>query len=180
MCPLLHYDESELSWLMDGFVADAAAVAENIDIGFDPKGGKANMRFEGRCPRMTCHTLSTGLSLGHRSGGKWTMLEARSARQNRAPSSLIADNHGAGAGCDVEDCVFGMPVHRLAVAADPDDAGSLVFSGTDRTEARSQGAPLIARCREASAATCPTPVELGLLSDWGFILPPHLYCGTLG
>lgn len=80
----------------------------------------------------------------------------------------------------MEDCVFGMPVHRLAVTADPDDADSLSFIGTDRTEARSQGAPLIARCRKACAATCPTPGELGFLSDWGFILPPHLYRGTLG
>ena len=88
------------------------------------------------------------------------------------PSSLIEDDDGVSTRRDMEGDLFEMHAHRLAVTAGHDDAGSLAFSRTDRTEDPGRGAPLIARSRRARAALGPAPGELGLLADPGFVLPP--------
>ena len=40
----------------------------DVVVGFDPKGGEANMRFDSQLSRMNCQTFSTGLSSGHFAG----------------------------------------------------------------------------------------------------------------
>jgi len=88
------------------------------------------------------------------------------------PARLIEQQDGMGTRCDVEGDLLEMHAHGPAVAPGHDDAGSLVFSGTDRPEYPCRGAALILRRTGAGATPCLAPGELGLLADTGFVLPP--------
>jgi hypothetical protein len=50
------------------------------------------------------------------------------------PSRLIEQQNGVSARRDMEGDFLKMHVHRLAVAAGHDDAGTLALGGTDGTE----------------------------------------------
>ncbi len=93
---------------------------------------------------------------------------------------IVRMNGPVGTGRHVEGDLFEMHAHRLAVAAGHDDACSLALGRTDRTKDPGRRTPLITRSRGARAALGPTPGELGLLPDPGFILPPQLYGRSFG
>jgi hypothetical protein len=75
MRPLSHSDGHDAPWLADEVVPGEAAVVDDVVVGFDPKGGEANILFDSQLSRMNCHRFSTGLSSGHRGGsGNRVML----------------------------------------------------------------------------------------------------------
>ena len=49
---------------------------EDVFVGFDPKGGEANTRFESQLSRMNCQTFSCRLSLGHLGGSGMRVILA--------------------------------------------------------------------------------------------------------
>ena len=59
------------------------------------------------------------------------------------PPCLIEDEHGMGAGRDVEGDLCQMHSHRLAVAPGHDDGGALAFSRADGAEDIGRGRALI-------------------------------------
>ena len=65
--------------------------------------------------------------------------------------------------------------HGLEVAPGQDEPGALALLRADRSENVSPfGAPIMGR-RRAAAASSPTPRDLVLLADAGFVLPPDFY-----
>ena len=76
MRPLAHADGHDTPRLIDEVVPGEAAVVDDVVVGFDPKGGEANILFDSQLSRMNCQTFSTGLSSGHRGGsGNRVMLD---------------------------------------------------------------------------------------------------------
>ena len=75
MRPFPHADGHDAPWLADEVVPGEAAVVDDVVVGFDPKGGEANILLESQLSRINCQTFSTGLSSGQRGGsGNRVML----------------------------------------------------------------------------------------------------------
>jgi hypothetical protein len=72
-----------------------------------------------------------------------------------------------------------MPLHGLGVAAWQNKGGTDTSRGTDGTEYVGRFGALILRCPGPGSPPCPTPGEVGLLTNAGFILGPNLY-GRIG
>jgi len=72
-----------------------------------------------------------------------------------------------------------MQVHRRNVAVWQHQAGGLAEPRTDRPEDVGRGRALILRCRRSRAASGPTPGDLVLLADPGFVGEPDFYRGRL-
>ena len=68
-----------------------------------------------------------------------------------------------------------MPLHGLSVAAGQDEARADATLGTDGTENIGRLGALVFGRRGPGAASRPTPRELCLLANPGFILPPNFY-----
>ena len=93
------------------------------------------------------------------------------------PAGLIKDENGVGAWRDQGRDFIQMPLHCLGVAARQHQAGANTTRRTDGAEDVGRfGALILGSCRPGSALG-PTPRELGLLADPGFIGPPDLYAG---
>lgn len=174
MGPLPHADGHDAPWLIDEVVPGEAAVVDDIVVGFE---------YSVRQP-VVAHELPDVLDrVELRAPGRQRQQGdvGRYDQFGRSmPSSLIENDHGVGARCDVEGDLFQMHVHRLGVAAGHDDTGGLAFSGTDRAEDPGRGTPLIARRRRPRSPLGPAPCELGLLADAGLVLPPQLYGRSFG
>jgi hypothetical protein len=75
-----------------------------------------------------------------------------------------------------------MQPHRLGVAPRQDQAGSRAALGADGAEDVGRCSALVLRRRRSAAASCPTPGDLVLLANSGFVGEPNLYgvgCDTL-
>jgi len=174
MCPLAHADGHDAPRLADEVVPGEATVVDDVIVGFEDPVGEPVVAHE--LPDVL-DRVELGASRRQRQQGD---VGGDDQLGRPVPSGLIKDDDGMGAGCYVEGDLFKMHAHRLTVAAGHDDAGRLAFSRADRAKDPGRGAPLIARSRGARAALGPTPGELGLLPDPGFILPPQLYGRSFG
>jgi len=75
--------------------------------------------------------------------------------------------------CHLRRYFVEMPLHGLGVAAGQDEASADAALGTDGTEDIGRLRALILGRSRPAAALRPTPRELGLLADPGFVLPPY-------
>ena len=98
MGPLAQSDGHDAPRLIGEAVPCEAAMVEDIVVGFDPKGGEANMRFDSQLSRMNCQTFSTGLSSGHFAGSGSSVMLAGMTSPADVPAGLIEYQHGMGTG----------------------------------------------------------------------------------
>ena len=71
-----------------------------------------------------------------------------------------------------------MPLNGLGVAAGQDEAGTDTARRADGTEDIGRLGALIAGRAGPGSSLRPTPCDLVLLADPGFILPPEFYVGA--
>jgi len=128
MGPLPQSDGHDPPGLIDEAVPGEAAVIDDVVVGFEDAVRQPVVahelpdvfdRVEFGTPRRKRHQGDIGR---HDEVG------------GAMPSSLIENDDGMSAGCDMEGDFLEMHVHCCGIAARHDDAGSLAFSGTDRTK----------------------------------------------
>ena len=95
------------------------------------------------------------------------------------PSRLIDHEHGVCARRHFGGDFGQMQVHRLDIADGKDQSRALALFGADGAEDVSRGGALIIRRRGPCAALRPSPRDLVLLPDAGFVGEPDLYCGRI-
>ena len=93
----------------------------------------------------------------------------------RVPSGLIHQDDGMGPRRDGEGYFGEVQRHGFGVAEGQDEPGSLAKFGADCAEDIGRLRPLVLRRREPCPAPRPTPRDLVLLADAGFVLEPDLY-----
>ncbi len=69
--------------------------------------------------------------------------------------------------------------HRLDIAPGQHEAGTFALLGTDSTKDVGRRRALFERGRRSGAATGPTPGELVLLANAGFVTEPNLQVGEV-
>jgi len=96
------------------------------------------------------------------------------------PPGLIHDQDGMGAWRDGTGYLLEMERHGGGIAEREDQARALAFLWADWTEDIGRTGALIMGCAGPGAASGPSPRDLVLLADAGFILEPDLYPCTRG
>ncbi len=91
------------------------------------------------------------------------------------PGGPIDDQDGMGVRGDGARYLFEMKCHGSAVAERQDQARALAFLRADGPEDIGRAGALIVGCAGPGAAPGPSPCDLVLLADTGFILEPDLY-----
>jgi hypothetical protein len=128
MCPLPHSDGHDAPWLIDEVVPGEAAMVDDVVVGLEDAVREPVVAHE--LPDVL-DRVELGASGRKRQQGD----VGRNNQFGRAmPSRLIEDNDGVSTRRDMEGDLLQMHAHRFAVAARHDDAGSLAFSGADRTK----------------------------------------------
>ena len=94
------------------------------------------------------------------------------------PSCLIDHENSVRARRHFDSDFGQVQVHRLSIADGKDQSRAFAFFGADRAEYVGRGGALIVWGRGPCAALGPTPRDLVLLPDAGFVREPYLYgCG---
>ena len=95
------------------------------------------------------------------------------------PSCLIEHNEGMGSGFDGAGDFGEMGVHGMRIGPWHDKAGGLAFFRADGAEDIGRACALVLGRGGARAAPGPSPGDLVLLPDAGFVLPPDLDLDTV-
>ena len=93
------------------------------------------------------------------------------------PSSLINDENGMSTQAHLGRDFFEVPLHGLGVAAGQNEGGADAACGADGAEDIGRLGALILRRSGPGSPPCPTPGDVGFLTNAGFILELNLYCG---
>jgi hypothetical protein len=91
------------------------------------------------------------------------------------PASLVEQQRGMASWSDVGRDRREVQVHRRGVAFGQDEPDRLALLGTDGAEDIGRLGALIVRRRRPTAASCPAPGDLVLLTDPGLVAEPDLY-----
>ena len=172
MRPITHSDGHDAPGLIDEFIPGLAAVIDNIVVGMEDPVGYP----------VVAHELPDVFGRIEFWAFGWQRNEGDVCRHDDAwrqmPSCLIDQQHGMRARRHFGGDLRQMQVHRLDIAGWKNERGALALFGADGAEDIGGGGALIVRGRGACAAPCPTPRDLVLLPDAGFVREPYLYgCG---
>lgn len=85
MRPLVHADGHDAPRLIDEVVPGETAVVDDVVVGFDPKGGEANMRFDEQFDR----TVSSGMDKDDDSIGYGRHVEENQGVMSPAPEASL-------------------------------------------------------------------------------------------
>ena len=91
------------------------------------------------------------------------------------PSRLIDYDNGMGSCRDGEGYLFKVQVHANGIANGQSESCADTSRRTDRTENPGRAGSLILGDRGARTSFRPTPGDLVLLADPGFVLKPNFY-----
>lgn len=95
--------------------------------------------------------------------------------RRQVPAGLIHEQHGVGAGSDVQGDLCQVQDHGVGVAERQNEAGRLALLRAYRAEDVCGFGALIVRCRGSRSPLRPSPRDLVLLADPGLVLEPDLY-----
>jgi hypothetical protein len=95
------------------------------------------------------------------------------------PAGLVDQEYGVSARCHRGGNLGQMQVHRRCVAMGQNERRPLAVPGADGAEDIGRARALIARRRRPCATSGPSPGDLVLLSNPGFVGKPKLYASRL-
>src|SRR5579862_1009024 len=173
MCPIAQSDGHDAPRLVDELVPSIAAVIDDVALGAEDAIGEPVVADE--LPNVL-YRVQLG-TFGRQRQERDVRWHDKAVRQ--MPSGLIDQQYGMGARRHGGRHFGQVQVHGGDVAAGQHEAGALAEPGADRTENVGRGGALVLRRRRPRAASGPTPGDLVLLADPGFIGEPHLYCGRI-
>jgi hypothetical protein len=169
MRPLAQSDGHDPPGLIDKLVPGAAAVVDEIVVGFEDAVREPVVAHE--LPDVFDRVEFRAFWRQRNDGDVGRHDEA--GRQ--VPASLIDQKDGMGSGCDCFGDLCKMQVHRLAVAGRQDQGCALALLGADRPEDVGGSGTLVARCAGAGTTLGPAASDFVLLADAGLVGKPDFY-----